>query len=481
MVETLSSAGALAGQSVLVVDDEPLLRRRLAAQLERLGAEVTQAATIAAARVHAQGTDFDFALLDVHLPDGLGTDLLKEGLLRRATGVIVMTAQGAVEGAVEALKLGALDYLVKPIEAELVPLVLARARQARQSARAAEHADASRGDAEYYFGGALQALRDQMDKVLAADSRLQGRLPPVLITGETGTGKSSLARWLHRHGPRAQRPLVEVNCSALPETLAESELFGHERGAFTDARATRLGLFEAANGGTLFLDELPSLSLAIQAKVLTAIEDGQIRRLGGTRTIGVDVRIIAATSRDLKVAVAEREFREDLYHRLAVLRLEAPPLREWGEDIPRLAEFLLERFCARHRIPRRQITAAGLGRLRAHQWPGNVRELGHEIERALVFEHVGALDFPHLGTPEKPSEQVATGATLDWLNPAWRLPTEGFSLDDAINRMVQLALSDSGQNVSQAARRLGVTRDFVRYRIFGARRTGTRPDEDEPA
>ncbi len=481
MANDTTSAGPLAGQSVLVVEDEPLLRRRLAAQLERLEAEVTQAETVAAARVHAGATDFDFALLDVHLPDGLGTDLLKAGLLKKATGVIVMTAQGAVEGAVEALKLGALDYLVKPIDAELLPLVLARARNARQSARAAEHAAQSRDDAEFYFGVSLQPLREQMEKILSADCRMQGRLPPVLITGETGTGKSSLARILHRRGPRARQPLVEVNCPALPDTLAESELFGHERGAFTDARATRLGLFEAANGGTLFLDELPSLSPAVQAKVLTALEDGQIRRLGGTRSISIDVRIIAATSRDLKVAVAEREFREDLYHRLDVFRLHIPPLRERGEDIERLAEFLLDRFRGRHRLPSRQITEAGFRRLRAHRWPGNVRELGHEIERALVFEDVGVMDFAHMGPGAGGPQARDADMVTDWLNPAWRLPAEGFSLDEAINRLVQLALRQSDENVSAAARLLGVTRDFLRYRIHGARKTGTTPDGNERA
>jgi two-component system, NtrC family, response regulator AtoC len=259
---------------------------------------------------------------------------------------------------------------------------------------------------------------------------------------------------------------VEVNCSALPETLAESELFGHERGAFTDARTMRQGLFEAAHGGTLFLDELPSLSSALQAKVLTALEDRRIRRLGGNRQIEVDVRIIAATSRELRAAVESGEFREDLLHRLDLYRVHLLPLRERGEDILKLTEHLFDRLCRQHRLPRRQITEEGKQRLLAYRWPGNVRELAHELERGLVFEEGAVLDFAHL-----PGEgRVAPAASGDWLNPGFTFPEQGFVLEDAINRLVQVALKQSGENVSQAARRLGVTRDFIRYRLHGDRK-----------
>src|SRR5437762_13327663 len=206
-------------------------------------------------------------------------------------------------------------------------------------------------------------MQAQLEKILAADRRLQESLPPVLIEGETGVGKTTIARWIHHSGPRATQPLVEVNCSALPETLAESELFGHERGAFTDARTARMGLFEAATGGTLFLDELPSLSPALQAKVLTAIEDRRIRRLGGTREIPVDIRIIAATNRELKQLVAEGRFREDLLHRLDLFRLHLAPLRERGADTLKLADTLLARLHQRHRLPRKAISESGKKRL----------------------------------------------------------------------------------------------------------------------
>ena len=459
----------LAGLSLLVVDDEAMLRRRLAAHLETLGADVTGVETLAAARNQLAALEFDFVLLDIHLPDGVGLDLLRTGAIPSTTGVVVMTAQGGVETAVEAIRLGALDHLVKPFDPAVLPLVMRRARQARQSSRAAEHARATEGEPLFFFGDSLGSLREQLEKILAADRRLQTRLPPVLITGETGTGKSSLARWLHHHGPRASQAIIEVNCSALPESLAESELFGHERGAFTDARTARQGLFEAAHGGTLFLDELPSLSSALQAKVLMAIEDRKIRRLGGNRQIEVDVRIIAATSRDLRAAVESGEFRDDLLHRLDLYRLNLPALRERGGDILKLAEQLLAQLCRQHRLPRRQITEEGKRRLLAYRWPGNVRELAHELERGLVFDDSAALDFAHLpGGGAQPG--AAQTAPEDWLNPGFSFPDQGFVLDDAVNRLVQLALKQAGGNVSQAARLLGVTRDLIRYRLYGDRK-----------
>lgn len=460
---------SLAGLGVLVVDDEALLRRRLVAHLEALGAAVTGVGTLAAARAQLAGMEFDFLLLDINLPDGIGLDLLRTAAVPPDTGVIVMTAQGGVGGAVEAMRLGALDYLVKPFDPALLPLVMGRARQTRQSSRVAEHERVAEEEGGFFFGASLAPLREQLDRILAADRRLQSRLPPVLITGETGTGKSSLARWLHRHGPRAAQPIIEVNCSALPETLAESELFGNERGAFTDARTMRQGLFEAAHGGTLFLDELPSLSAATQAKVLMALEDRKIRRLGGNREIEVDVRVIAATSLDLRTAVETGEFREDLLHRLDMFRLNLPPLRDRGEDILDLAARLLAHLCRQHRLPLRQITEAGKSRLLAYRWPGNVRELAHELERGLVFEDSAALDFTHLAAGV-PAPGATPGEACDWLNPGYRFPCEGFVMEDAVNRLVQVALKQAGGNASQAARMLGVTRDFIRYRLHGDRK-----------
>jgi DNA-binding NtrC family response regulator len=452
----------LAGLDILVVEDESLLRKQILAHLESVGADVTGVATLDAARQSLANLNFDFALLDVNLPDGRGTALLEPRLFSPNTGVIVMTAEGGISGAVDAMRKGALDYLVKPFEVDELSLVISRAQRTKQAARLDEHRRETQQAGDLFFGQALLGLQRQLERILAADRRMVEQLSPVLIEGETGTGKTSVARWLHQQGPRAREPLVEVNCSALPDTLAESELFGHERGAFTDARAARMGLFEAAHAGTLFLDDLPTLAPAVQAKVLKAIEDHRIRRLGGTQEIPVDARVIAATNQDLKQLVTAGKFREDLYHRLDLYRIQIPPLRERGADILELAEKLCRRLCRRQRLPVKPISAAGQRRLNAYAWPGNVRELAHELERAIVFEDRAELDFAHLLTSESPA---AASAEDGWLNPAFRFPEEGFDLEKAIRRLIELALEQTNHNISAAARRLGVTRDYIRYRL----------------
>jgi DNA-binding NtrC family response regulator len=377
-----------------------------------------------------------------------------------------MTAEGGVSGAVEALRCGALDYLVKPFDPAELSLVIQRARRSKQSARLEEYrrGQTAAPSDQFFFGTALGPMENLLKKIVAADQRMRERLPPVLIEGETG--KTTIARWLHYQGPRANQPLVEVNCSALPETLAESELFGHERGAFTDARAARIGLFEAATGGTLFLDELPSLSPALQAKVLKAIEDQKIRRLGGNREVPIDVRIIAATNQNLKQLVTEGKFREDLFHRLDLYRIQIPPLRAREGDILNLGVLLAERLAERHRLSPRPISHSGKQRLLAYPWPGNVRELAHELERAIVFEEGSELEFEHLAAGPAPAA-AAQMPTTEWFNPAFVFPPEGFCLESAINRLIQQSLSQTNQNVSAAARLLGVSRDYVRYRLAG--------------
>ena len=277
---------------------------------------------------------------------------------------------------------------------------------------------------------------------------------------------------MHHRGPRAAQSLVEVNGSTLPENLAESELFGHERGAFTDAKNARIGLFEAADGGTLFLDELPSLSLAVQAKILTAIEDRKIRRVGGNKEIPVDVRLITATNQDLQELIATGAFREDLYHRLDLMRINIPPLRERGKDIINLASHLLEDLSRRYRVKKAEISDLGTKRLLAYAWPGNVRELAHELERSIVMLENDSLDFDRLDKASainKSHDEAILDAT-DWFNESFVFPEGEFKLEEAISRIIQQALKQSNNNVSAAARLLGVPRDYVLYRLSGQKK-----------
>jgi DNA-binding NtrC family response regulator len=449
------------GSSVLLVEDDAMLSRRIVAALDAEGLTVNSARKLAEARNLLAAERYDYALVDLHLPDGLGLALLREGAFSENTNVVVMTAYGGIADAVEAMRMGASDFLTKPFDLEAVPLAFLRSRAKRWAARREEQRSAaSSAGTELFFGESLAAIREQLDQLIAAERRLTGVPPPLTIEGETGTGKSMLARWVHRQGPRADRPFVSVNCAALPETLVESELFGHERGAFTDAKQARVGLFEAADGGTLFLDEVGTLSMATQAKLLAAVEEGCIRRLGGTRPRAVDVRLIAANNCSLDELVRRGLFREDLYHRLNLLHLVLPPLRERGADLILLARQILERTAARYRLGERTICPAGEARLRAQPWRGNIRELAHVIERAVVFSKERTLDFAELSTP-------ASAPAAAWLNPAWQLPESGFTVESAIAELIAVALRQTGGNLSAAARRLGVTREYIRYHQAG--------------
>lgn len=422
---------------------------------------MSEAGSLAEARQQLRELRFEFVAVDLHLPDGEGLELLREHEFSENTGVIVMTAFGGVKKAVEAMRLGAADYLAKPFEPEELVLAFLRCRRGRAAARREERiAEEAASETDgLFFGDGLAAVRSRLDIILATDRRLERNLPPVLIEGETGTGKTVLARWLHRHGPRVGRPFIAINCAALPDALVESELFGHERGAFTDARQARIGLFEAADGGTLFLDEIASLSAATQAKTLTAVEGGTIRRLGGAKEITVDARLIVASHRPLAECVRQGAFREDLFQRLDLLRVALPPLRERKTDIVPLARHLLAQIGARHRKAGLVLSAAAEAALVCQPWPGNVRELAHELERAVIFGGGEELRVPH------PGGGAGERAAAAWRNPAWVLPETGFSLDGAVDELIAEALRETGDNVSAAARRLGVTRDFLRYRV----------------
>lgn len=455
----------LSGREILVVDDEPLLRKRLTRFLEEGGANVVSVGSFQEAKNALLSMPFDYALFDVHLPDGLGVDLLDYA---KDVSSVVMTADGGWEIAVEAMKRGAADYMAKPFELQEVPLILARCAKAKRSRRSREHRidmEAGAGSGEgLFFGESLAGLKKSLERILASDRRLTKNLPPILLEGETGTGKSTFARWLHANGSRRDAELILVNCATLPENLAESELFGHEKGAFTDAKAKRIGLFEAADGGTLFLDEIASLSPALQAKVLVAIEEGKIRRVGGVSEIRVDARVIAASNRDLAVLTREGAFREDLFHRLNLLHIRIPPLRDRKDDLMRLVEHLGRGLAKRYQIEGFSISEKGRNQILSHDWPGNIRELAHEVERAIILGDPSNADFPSLSPIGNGKTPEGETNDSDWLNPRWDLSEAGIDLERAIDRSIDLAIEKCSGNVTQAARLLGVPRDYIRYR-----------------
>jgi two-component system, NtrC family, response regulator AtoC len=364
--------------TVLVVDDERTLARAIKAFLTEAGYEAEVASDGESAVELLPKLRPDVVFADVRLPGISGIDLLRR--IREfdpSIPVIMMTAYGTIEGAVEAVKLGAFDYMKKPVDLEELKLLADRARETAVMKQELSYYRRRAADEAPFAGilGRSPAVLEVMERVRQVAAL--GETPPVLITGETGTGKGLVARTLHTSGPRAGKPFIDVNCTALPANLMEAELFGYERGAFTDAKESKLGLFEAAEGGFLFLDEIGDLELSLQGKLLRAIEERMVRRVGGIRDRRIDVRIVAATNRDLEQEVGRNQFRSDLYFRLAVILLHLPPLRSRGEDILLLAEHFLQRFSVKYGKDVRRIDDRAKEALLAYPWPGNVRELSH--------------------------------------------------------------------------------------------------------
>jgi DNA-binding NtrC family response regulator len=385
--------------------------------------------------------------------------------------VVIMTAYGSIEGAVEAVKLGAFDYLKKPVDLEELKLLADRARETSLLQQELSYFR-GREARKLPFAGvigespALLAVMEQARQVAALDDT-----PPVLITGETGTGKGLIARTIHASGPRASKPFIEVNCTALPASLMEAELFGHERGAFTDAKQSKIGLFEAAERGFIFLDEVGDTELALQGKLLRAIEERTVRRVGGIRDRKIDVRILAATNRDLEREAQQGTFRKDLYFRLAVIPLRLPPLRERGDDVLLLAADFVRRFSAKYGKDVRRMSTAARDTLRAYTWPGNVRELSHVIERAVLWSQGAVLEEAQLSLPRQDERSPAAkesdvppDASAPLTIPG-ALPPRGTDLAAWERAMIEQALREAGGNQTQAAQRLGVSRDTLRYRL----------------
>ena len=461
--------------TVLIVDDEAPLAAAIETYLARQG--LTAHAFDSAERALAVLAELapDIALLDIQLPgmDGL-TALNVIRRERPETLVILMTAYSSVASAIAALRGGAVDYLVKPIDLEELLVVIQRtwdAHRARNEVSYLRQRAGHTAPVESLLGtsAAMAAVRRQLLQVAGAD-RLGDAGPTVLLTGETGTGKELAARAIHAAGPRGQGPFVELNCAAIPATLLEAELFGFEKGAYTDARQSKPGLVEAADGGTLFLDEIGLLDGALQAKLLKVLEDSAVRRLGALRPRRVDVRILAAANQDLEAAVRAGSFRADLLYRLRVLTVSLPPLRGRSEDIELLAAEFLRTTRERYGLGDVQLSPAARRALAEYSWPGNVRELRHVIERAALLHGAETILPEHLGLTGQPEARAAVlsgEVSVDF----GRGPID---LEAVERELIARALSHAAWNRARAAELLGLTRETLRYRI---EKYGLRPDE----
>ncbi|HKQ85209.1 MAG TPA: sigma-54 dependent transcriptional regulator [Candidatus Acidoferrales bacterium] len=442
--------------SILVVEDEAKLRRLIELQLAEDDFIARSAPDAEGALEMLQKDSFDLVLTDFKLPGMNGLDFLHEAKKIDANlPVIMMTAYGSVESAVDAMKAGASDYVLKPFSlAELMIVVRKEltSRQLREENRTLREALGHR-----YEYKNIVARSDKMQAVLSLVERVAPSNSTVLIGGESGVGKDLVARAIHEHSQRAAGPFVKINSTAIPETLLESELFGYEKGAFSGAVGSKPGKFELADKGTLFLDEIGDVPPAIQVKLLRVLQEREFERLGGTKTHKVDVRLIAATNRDLRAALEEGTFREDLYYRLNVVAIDIPPLREHKDDIPTLADFFLEKFSRESGKVLNGITPAAMKILIDHHWPGNVRELQNVIERAVTLSAGATLDADdiHLDKPRQRSSADGTAAVLP----------EGTTLEQWEEEMIREALRKAGGNKSQAARALGLSRNALRYRL----------------
>ena len=488
-------------ERILIVEDEPVLNQSLVHRLAREGYEVQGVRTADAAR-RALEEEWDLALVDIRLPDVEGLDFLAEVCRSRSPQVIAMTAYSALDDAVRAIKLGAQDYVKKPFEGGEILLRVRRALEAgalrREVASIRERSREGSG-----VGGligrtpAMQELREQVKRIAASATST------VLVTGESGTGKDMVARAIHHESARAARPFMTITCTAIPEQLLESELFGHERGSFTGAVTQKRGLLELADGGTVFLDEVGDLPLPLQAKLLRFLQEKTFRRVGGGRDITVDVRIVAATHQPLPARVAEGRFRQDLYYRLKVIDLLVPPLRDRRDDIALLAQaFLLDLSRGGLHSRVRTIEPEARARMVAYAWPGNVRELRNAVERAMILgtgEAIRCEDLPiELSTPRSCPPPDLGAARLETAPPGvdgaagpprlevatahdlYQLPREGVDLERLERELFTQAIALAKGNRTRAGRLLGLNRDQVRYRLEKYRLQDVRLHEPAP-
>jgi two-component system, NtrC family, response regulator AtoC len=457
----------MAIEKVIVIDDEPIIRRSLELQLRGKRLSVSLCSTIAEAERLIARDSFDLMFVDVRLPDGDGTDLLN----RLAPSpekplIVVMTGYGTIESAVNCIRTGAFDYIIKPFSASQIDVILRKADNFNQAVRISRMLAQESLDAAAIIGEsrAVQQLRQMIQKVAPTEAT-------VLICGENGTGKELVATEIFRSSVRAEAPFIKVNCAAISETLIESEFFGHERGAFTGATEKREGRFEVANNGTILLDEISEISLKLQAKLLRVLQEREFERVGGNRTIKVNVRVLATTNRDLQKSVENEQFRQDLYYRLNVFPIVVPPLRKRKDDIPALAKEFLCRIARRAGAVPPVLSARSLDVLRAYEWPGNVRELQNVMERAVILTDPGEEITPHLLEPMFP---------VELLDESWKegaqepvpAPSSSFVFPESVMPLEKLereyilhALRQANGNRTHTAQMLGISIRTLRNKL----------------
>ncbi|MBH9500583.1 sigma-54-dependent Fis family transcriptional regulator [Pseudomonas aeruginosa] len=436
-------------QKALIVDDEPDIRELLEITLGRMKLDTRSARNVKEARELLAREPFDLCLTDMRLPDGSGLDLVQYIQQRHPqTPVAMITAYGSLDTAIQALKAGAFDFLTKPVD-------LGRLRELVATALRLRNPEAEEAPVDHRLLGEsppMRALRNQIGKLARSQA-------PVYISGESGSGKELVARLIHEQGPRIERPFVPVNCGAIPSELMESEFFGHKKGSFTGAIEDKQGLFQAASGGTLFLDEVADLPMAMQVKLLRAIQEKAVRAVGGQQEVAVDVRILCATHKDLAAEVGAGRFRQDLYYRLNVIELRVPPLRERREDIPLLADRILKRLAGDTGLPAARLTGDAQEKLKNYRFPGNVRELENMLERAYTLcedDQIQPHDLRLADAPGASQEGAASLSEIDNLEDY---------LEDIERKLIMQALEETRWNRTAAAQRLGLTFRSMRYRL----------------
>ena len=451
--------------TVLTIDDDDMIRSFFGDILEEEGYEVLSAATGAEGEALLQKKPVDIVLLDLRLPDVDGLMILRRIKQQELNvHVIVLTAYSAVPSAVEAMKLGAYDYIDKPSDASKLKLIIQRALRELAMKREIQRLREETGG---YSGGWIVGQNEEMRRIAKLVGKVAKGRATVLLQGESGTGKEVVARAIHRQSPRAENPFTPINCAAIPEDLLESELFGYEEGAFTGANRRKKGLLEVADGGTLFLDEIGEMPPKMQAKMLRVLETQEVRRVGGTRDVQIDVRFIAASNSNLKAAIDEGSFREDLYYRLGVVIIDLPPLRERIEDLELFVAAFIDEFNRAMGRGVKGVSSESLRVMRRYPWPGNIRELRNVIERAMVLCEQEEIQPAHL--PAELSDGYGAVAPDDRSASPSNLPAEGVDLTDVVSDLeqhfIEQALERTGGNQTEAAKLLSISRDQLRYRL----------------